>query len=247
MFFKWCLKIGGALAVGSPVLFAMIAIMIEPVGIGFAIGYALAFAPFIFLAFCVLGVILEGIYTFCTRKLLLPKLKEFTIFRARNGHFLISFKRQNIFHKLEIKLLGDMRCQVWHSTRQSVNQEWREQSSQQSLINEFCNKNLPLVGNLPALFTFLDFCAKVPLVGDKDAILLHRGMSIYWDFPLLNDEPLPQEIQSLHKREKKVIIKRFFALCLLIITPIFALWLYLQSAFYPCSIYYAVQEGDTKK
>lgn len=53
---------------GSPVLFAMIAIMIEPVGIGFAIGYALAFAPFIFLAFCVLGVILEGIYTFCTRK-----------------------------------------------------------------------------------------------------------------------------------------------------------------------------------
>ena len=247
MFFKWCLKIGGALAVGSPVLFAMIAIMIEPVGIGFAIGYALAFAPFIFLAFCVLGVILEGIYTFCTRKLLLPKLKEFTIFRARNGHFLISFKRQNIFHKLEIKLLGDMRCQVWHSTRQSVNQEWREQSSQQSLINEFCNKNLPLVGNLPALFTFLDFCAKVPLVGDKDAILLHRGMSIYWDFPLLNDEPLPQEIQSLHKREKKVIINRFFALCLLIITTIFALWLYLQSAFYPCSIYYAVQEGDIKK
>lgn len=132
------------------------------------------------------------------------------------------------------------------------NQNWCEKSSQEVSIDKPIHNISSLDVNLrfnthwEAIFTFARFCAPLPL-DDSQIILLHRGSFVNWELPLLNDSEIPKEIQLLQRQDSKTKIKRFFGIMGVIFAPVLCFYLYLQSAFYPCSIYNAVSQGDIKK
>lgn len=252
MIFKWVRIISACLAVALPIgtLFYMLAYMETGGASGIPLAYSILFAPIVFGIGLVSGAILQGIYNFVIAKSLFKKLEGYTIFRDENGSFLVFFEQKKIFHRLEIKLLEGVRCFIKHSIMQ--NQNWCEKFSQEVSIDKPIHNISSLDVNLrlniywEAIFTFVRFCASLPL-DDFQMILLHRGSFVNWELPLLNDSEIPKEIQLLQRQDSKTKIKRFFGIMGVILAPVLCFYLYLQSAFYPCSIYNAVSKGDIKK
>ncbi len=252
MIFRWFGIISACLAVALPMgtLFYTLMYMETGGASGVPFGLSLFFAPFMFGIGLVLGAILQGIYNFVIAKSLFKKLEGYTIFRDENGSFLVFFEQKKIFHRLEIKLLEGMRYFIKHSVME--NQNWCEKSSQEVSIDKPIHNissldvNLRLNTHWEAIFTFARFCAPLPL-DDSQIILLHRGSFVNWELPLLNDSEIPKEIQLLQRQDSKTKIKRFFGIMGVIFAPVLCFYLYLQSAFYPCSIYNAVSQGDIKK
>lgn len=251
MIFKWVAIISACLAVVLPIGALFYALNMEVGGAGgFLLAYSILFAPIVFGMGLVLGAILQGIYNFVIAKSLFKKLEGYTIVRDENGSFLVFFEQKKIFHRLEIKLLEGVRCFIKHSIMQ--NQNWCEKFSQEVSIDKpirnisSLDVNLRLNIHWEAIFTFVRFCASLPL-DDSQMILLHRGSFVNWEIPLLNNSEIPKEIQLLQRQDSKTRIKRFFCIMGVILAPVLCFYLYLQSAFYPCSIYNAVSKGDIKK
>lgn len=251
MIFRWVAIISACLAVVLPIGALFYALNMEAGGAGgFLLAYSILFAPIVFGIGLVLGAILQGIYSFVIAKSLFKKLEGYTIVRDENGSFLVFFEQKKISHRLEIKLLEGVRCFIKHSIMQ--NQNWCEKSSQEVSIDKPIHNissldvNLRLNIHWEAIFTFVRFCVPLPL-DDSQMILLHRGSFMNWEIPLLNNSEIPKEIQLLQRQDSKTRIKRFFGIMGVILAPVLCFYLYLQSAFYPCSIYNAVSKGDTKK
>lgn len=214
--------------------------------VGFGFAYSIAAAPFVFFAGCILGAILQGIYSFSVAKSLFVRLKNFTIYRSENGHFLVFFKekieRKIQTHRLEIELLDSNHCHLTHSTTEDA-KEWKEICSKNFTIDECETKYfLSMQGNCSALFAFFSHCLSLK-PKDNAPLLLHAST---FDFDA-KEFPIPQEIELLHAQDNKTITKRFFALMGVILSLVFAVWLYVNSAFYPCSLYSAIVDKDTQK
>lgn len=250
MIFKVFAILSTVIAIALPIIVLILGFAEKEVSTGnaYALGfiYALMGAPCVLFIGCILGAILQGIYNFSVAKSLFARLKNFTIYRSENGHFLVFFKekieRKIQTHRLEIELLDSTHCHLTHNTTEDM-KEWKEICSKDLTIDE-CEVEyyFSMQGNCSALFAFLSHC--LPLKPKDNAPLLLHASTFDFDAKKF---PIPQEIELLHAQDNKIIAKRFFALMGVILSLFLAAWFYVNSAFYPCSLYSAIIDKDTQK